>query len=271
MSDPARLAAYVNVWWQSIGDLLDVLGEVPTDQWALPTDLPGWTVHDVLAHVAHVEHVAAGGAHVSPAGIEIGSPEHVRNLLAVYTEQGVVARRGAPPADLIAAIRHDTEQRYRHLTTSEIVAEQTADGPFGAMGWTWEVLLRNRPVDVWMHEQDIRRAIGAPGGMNSAPAQHAADVLTASFPVVLGKRVAPPPGTSAVLAVDGSPEITVEIGADGRARLGDPADPTVRLEFGREAFVLAAGGRRRPGPDGVRVIGDAALGAAIVDQLAVMP
>ena len=61
---------------------------------------------------------------------------------------------------------------------------------FGGIPWDWRTLLRNRPLDVWMHEQDIRRAIGRPGGMDSAAAKHTADYLADSLPLVVAKRVA---------------------------------------------------------------------------------
>ena len=53
----------------------------------------------------------------------------------------------------------------------------------GKIGWNWETLLSNRVVDVWMHEQDIRRAVGRPGGMNTAAAAHTVATFTRSFPM----------------------------------------------------------------------------------------
>ncbi len=114
------------------------------------------------------------------------------------------------------------------------------------MPWTWERLLRNRPLDVWMHEQDVRRAVGLPGGLDSAPARHTADYLTESLDLVVGKRVGPAAGTTVVIEVTGSPAYAVTVGDDGRARpVEPPPDPTVRLRMDREDFIVLAGGRRR--------------------------
>ena len=85
-----------------------------------------------------------------------------------------------------------------------------------------------------MHEQDVRRAVGLPGGMDSAAAQHTADYLSEAFGFVVGKKVAPPAGTTAVLAVEGSPVVAVEVDESGRGqRLAEvPAQPDGAADHG---------------------------------------
>ena len=75
-------------------------------------------------------------------------------------------------------------------------------------------LLRNRPLDVWMHEQDVRRAVGRPGGLDTEPARHTAEYLAESLGFVLAKKVGAEPGTTLVLEMEGSEPFafTVEIG-----------------------------------------------------------
>jgi len=271
MSDRERLATYVATWWQAIEDFTALLEQLPAEQWTLPTDLPGWDVKAVAAHTAHLESVLATGVEEQA---DIGEPPHVTGLMGMYTEIGVVNRRDREPAGIVEEIRTVARERYDAL-----LADPPADGTgmppvvFGGVPWNWETLLRNRPLDVWMHEQDVRRAVGVPGGMETPAAAHTADYLAEAFAYVVGKKVAPPPGATAVLAVEGSPVQAVEVDADGRGRrLADvPPDPTVRLITDRETFVLAAGGRR-PAPAGaVRIEGDAELGQRIVDLLATTP
>jgi uncharacterized protein (TIGR03083 family) len=273
VTDRETLDSYVDAWWQSIADFTALLDELPDSAWSMPTDLPGWTVHDVVAHTAHLEHVAAGGAHDEVGGVEIGAPEHVRSGMSVFTEQGVIGRRDVPPAQLVAAIRRDTARRREQLATAQIDPSAPADGIFGAIGWTWATLLRNRPLDVWMHEQDVRRAVGRPGGMDSVGARHTAAYLSEAFGYVVAKRAAAPAGTTAVLVVDGSPSIAVEVDDSGRGRRlpEEPAEPTVRLAMDRETFIVAAGGRRAADVDAVTISGDEALGARILAQLATTP
>lgn len=270
MDDRERLAGYVEVWWQAVDDFTHLLEGLDDEHWRAATDLPGWDVHAVAAHIAHLESILAGGADET---VDVGEPDHVRGLMGLYTEQGVVARRDRSPDDLITEIRSATTARHTALLADP---PTDPDGPpsptFPGVPWGWGTLLRNRPLDVWMHEQDIRRAVGRPGGMDSPAAQHVADYLVESLPVVVGKRVAPPAGTTVTLAVTGSAPLTVATGDDGRARAVErPERPSVSIAMPRESFVVLAGGRREPDPDTVEITGDADLGRRVLDMLAVTP
>ena len=266
-----RLATYVATWWQAITDFCDLLEQLPEEAWATPTDLPGWDVRAVAAHTAHLESILAGAPEETA---DVGEPPHVTGLMGLYTEIGVVNRRERPGAAIVAEIRSAAAQRHERLLADPPTDPGGRPDPiFGGVPWNWETLLRNRPLDVWMHEQDVRRAVGRPGGMDSAAAQHTTDYLTEGFAYVVGKRIAPPAGTTAVLEVEGSPTIAVEVDDNGRAQrtASAPADPTVRLAMDRETFVVLAGGRRTPEEDAVRVDGDAELGRRILDAMATTP
>lgn len=271
MSDRDLLASYVEAWWQAIGDFTALLEELPEEEWATPTDLAGWDVRACASHIAHLESVLAGRGEEQA---DVGEPAHITSPMGLYTEIGVVNRRDTAPAAIIAEIREAAAKRHQAL--QDDMPTDAAAKPeliFGGVPWDWRTLLRNRPLDVWMHEQDVRRAVGRPGGMDSVAAQHTADYLTESFGYVVGKQVKPAPGTVAVLAVEGSPEVAVEVHPDGRARPvpGTPEDPTVRLEMDRETFIVLAGGRRAVDADAVRVTGSEELAGVIVDRMATTP
>ncbi|TIC83603.1 maleylpyruvate isomerase family mycothiol-dependent enzyme [Nocardioides sp. GY 10113] len=271
MTDAERLAGYVDTWHAAVADFLTLLEQLDDADWALPTDLPGWDVKAVASHTAHLESVLAGRGEEAA---EIGEPAHVTGLMGAYTEIGVVNRRDREPAAIIAEIREVTADRLRTLRVDPPTdASAHPELVFGGVPWNWGTLLRNRPLDVWMHEQDVRRAVGRPGGMDTAAAQHTADYLAEGFGFVVGKRVGPPAGTTAVLDVAGSPAVAVGVGEDGRARplAEEPSEPTVRIAMDREPFILAAGGRRVPDPAQVTITGDADLGAAIVAAMATTP
>jgi uncharacterized protein (TIGR03083 family) len=271
MSDRERLAGYVEIWWQAIDDFTSLLEELRVDDWSRTTDLPGWDVHAIAAHTAHLEGVLAGRPEET---VDVGEPGHAKGLMGLYTEQGVVARRGRTPDELINEIREATTSRHTAL-----LAEPPTDGSakpsnvFGGIGWDWQTLLRNRPLDVWMHEQDVRRAVGRPGGLESPAAIHTVDYLSESLGYVLAKRVAAPSGTSVVLSVEGHAPIAFAVDDDGRGRRLDavPTHPTVAITTDRESFALLAGGRRTPPEGAVRIDGDAALGRQVLDLLAVTP
>ena len=271
MGDQARLAGYVETWWQAVQGFTAVLEQVPAEQWTTPTDLAGWDVKACASHTAHLEAILAGGPEETA---DVGEPPHVTGFMGLYTEIGVVNRRDRAPEEIVAEIREVTTRRHE-LLLADPPTDASAKPPviFGGVPWTWEVLLRNRPLDVWMHEQDVRRAVGLPGGLDTRPAQHTADYLTESFGFVVARKAGAPAGTTAVLAVEGSPTIAFGVNDAGRGEwLPDvPADPTVTLRTDRESFVVLAGGRRTPAEGAVVVEGDAELGARIVAAMATTP
>ncbi len=135
------------------------------------------------------------------------------------------------------------------------------------------MLLRNRPLDVWMHEQDVRRATGRPGGLDTVQAQHTIDYLAESMGYVLAKKAGAPVGTSLSVHVEGCAPVGVEIGDDGRGRALStaPVDPTVALHLDRDSFVRLAGGRCAAEPGAVRVEGDQELGQRVLAAMATTP
>lgn len=270
IDDRAELAGYVEVWWQAVNDFLHLLEELPEREWTTPTDLAGWDVKACASHTAHLEGILAGNPEETA---EVGEPPHVTGLMGLYTEIGVVNRRDASADAIINEIREVTTRRHTAL-----LADPPTDGDakpqpiFGGVPWSWRTLLRNRPLDVWMHEQDVRRAVGRPGNLDSAPAKHTAEYLAESLGYVLGKKVGAPTGTSMVLDMEGSPPLAFKIDENGRGqRVPAPAVPTVTLHMDRESFIRLAGGRCAAEPGRITVDGDLELGERVLASLATTP
>jgi uncharacterized protein (TIGR03083 family) len=271
MTDASRLAELVETWRQAIAEFVALARDIPEEQWDLPTDLEGWSVKDNVAHTAHLESVLAGGSE------ETGPVEqaaHIRGLAGLYTEQGVLARRDRDMATLADEIETAAATRYAALQ-----ADPPTDGASappktpGDAPWNNATLLSNRPLDVWMHEQDIRRAIGRPGGFDSSAAHHAIRVFGRALPMVVGKRVAPPVGTTVRIDVpEAEQSWTVAVGDGGRAARVDPSDPpTVLITLTAEEFVVLAGGRRGVEATAPKIEGDVELGLAVLGNLGVTP
>ena len=271
MSDQEELAGYVEVWWQAVNDFLALLETVPEEQWTTPTDLAGWDVRAVASHTAHLEGILAGAPEETA---DVGEPPHVTGFMGLYTEIGVVNRKNASPDAIINEIRTAVTKRHTQLLDEPPTDGDALPSPiFGGVPWTWRTLLRNRPLDIWMHEQDVRRAVGRPGGLDTVPAKHTAEYLAESLGFVLAKKVGAPAGTSLVLRMDGSEPYAFVINDSGRGeRLPEPpADPTVTLQMDRDSFIRLAGGRCDAQPGAVTVEGDQDLGARIVGSLATTP
>jgi uncharacterized protein (TIGR03083 family) len=271
MTDASRLSALVETWREAIADFVALARDIPAEQRDLPTDLQGWSVQDNVAHTAHLEAVLAGAPEET---VEVPRADHVNGLTGVYTEQGVVARRGRDMAALLDELEQAVARRYAALQ-ADPPTDPDADPPRtpGGVPWSTERLLSNRPLDVWMHEQDIRRAIDRPGGFDTAAARHTVAVFGAALPMVVGKRVAPPAGTTVRVDVpEAGQSWTVSVADDGRAALVDPVDgPSVRITLRAEDFVILAGGRRTVEETAAKVEGDEALGRAVLTRLAVTP
>ena len=268
MNDAQRLAGLIELWRVSIADFVELARDLPRESWDLPTDLPGWSVKDNVAHTAHLEAVLAGGPEETMAGAPATPASAVTST---YTERGVLARRDHDMATLCDEIEQAAAARLAALEADPPTdaAATNLRTPAG-LAWSVGTLLSNRPLDVWMHEQDIRRAVGRPGGFDSPAAAHVVDTLLRALPMVVGKRVAPPVGTTVVLEVSGlGRRAAVTVGQDGRAARSAGDDPTTTITLTPEDFVCAAGGRRPAA--GPQITGDAVLGHRVLAALAVTP
>ena len=267
----ARLGQLVETWHAACTDFVTLVREIPRGQWDLPTDLEGWSVKDNVAHTAHLEAVLAGTPEET---IQVDEAPHLKNPMSYYTEQGVLARRDRDMAELADEIEQAVAIRY-----AELLADPPADGSArppktpGGVAWDYQTLLSGRPFDVWMHDQDVRRAVGRPGGYDGAAAQHVLRVLGRGLPMVVGKRVAAAPGTVVRVSLpEAGLSWTVAVGDDGRAALvDDRAVPTTTVELGVEDFVVLAGGRRRPETVTAVIEGDDDVARRLLRSLAVTP
>ena len=272
-SDQERLSGYVASWRSAVDDVVTLLRSLDDAEWSRPTDLPGWDVKGVACHLAHIESDLAG---VKQRRVEVPQADHLTAPTSVFTEMGLVARAEMSPAEVVDELEECARTRHEALL-ADPPSDGKADPPRtpGRIGWNWETLLNNRVVDVWMHEQDIRRAVGRPGGLNTPGAAHTVGAFTQSFPYIVGKKAAAPAGTTVVLDVTGvSPvHLAVEVDDTGRASVvtTDPTAPTVSLRMGVETFVVLAGGRRPVDAVQVEVTGDDELGRRILEAMAVTP
>ncbi len=271
--EAARLQRYVDTWAVAVDDVLALLRSLDADDWSRPTDCPGWDVRAVVAHLAHLEAATAGWPQPT---VEVPEAERLTSPMSRYTEQGPLARASWSGEAVLDELEAAAAERLAALR-ADPPTDPAGAPPHTPAGipWPWETLLSNRPFDVWIHEQDVRRAVDRPGGYDGPPAAHAVEVLARSLPFVVGKRVAPPAGTTVVLRVTGPQalERAVQVGDDGRAAELDPApaDPTVALTLDTETFVVLAAGRRRLDQVSVDIAGDQALGEQVLASLAITP
>ncbi len=265
------ITGLVGAFVHSVRSLLAVCDEMGDDDWDRDTDLPGWSVGDVVAHICAVECELAGDPLSAPQD-DYGP--HVRDEFGRHMEDGVAARRGMGRAAVVAELRGALDRRVPQLRAMR------ADDPPQRVpaGKPWDTLtfLGSRVVDAWMHEQDVRRAVGRPGNLDGLGAHVVQATVRRSLPYVLAKRAGAPPGTSVRLDVTGALPTTFaarvtdggrgeEVGAD------DLAAPSATVGLGWDGLVVLFGGRRPLGDVPVETTGDEALAVEVLQGMALTP
>ena len=133
-----------------------------------------------------------------------------------------------------------------------------------------------RVFDIWAHEQDMRRALGAPGGLDGVAASHSRERMLMGAGSEIQERMTPPAGTVVVFEVTGPGGAVRSIAFDGeRGRSGmdvpEAATTTLRLDL-PTLTVLACGRSDDPAARSrVVVVGDLNFGDRVLEDLAVTP
>ena len=257
--------------WRSIDGLCSSLSE---PEWKTPTDCPGWTVQDQVAHLGGAESRILG----NPApGHTPGETGHVKSEGGLTNEVLVDWRRSWTGRQVLDEFRELTGQRVtalRSMTGEEFAAEtQTPLGPAPVSEF-----ISIRIMDAWVHEQDMRRALGRPGEMEGPAAAHSLGRIIRAMPFVVARRAQAPDGAIVVFDIAGPAGRVLPVLVEGnRGREAEEAlaEPMVRISLDTETFGCLGCGRWDPEEmlrsGRVLVQGDVALGEAIVRQMNIMP
>jgi uncharacterized protein (TIGR03083 family) len=265
--DDAEKDRIVELLGQEWSDIAGLLAGLDDDEWSRPA-LPGWDVHDVLAHMIGTERTLAGAAH-PPVPDDPG--EHVRNDIGRVNEAWITALRGRPHADLLADFRAVTAERLASLRSMS-AAEFNAPSWTPAGNATYARFMRIRIFDCWMHEQDIRAAIGQPGNDGGEAAAQALDEVVLALGYIVGKRGGAPDGSSVLIRLRRPVERDLAVVVDGRARVVDAiaGEPTATVALSSSLFMRLAGGREdaEAASGGIELAGDQALARQVAANFA---
>ena len=234
-----ELAELMEQAWSSFEE---VCTQLEPAEWELPTDCPGWTVKDQLAHICGVESSLLGRP-------EPGDPvqaEHVRNEMGAVNEREILARRSRSVDELLDELRDATAERGKVLASwTEEEWNEDAQGAFGVSSRTW--IIGTRVVDVFTHEQDIRVATARPGHLNGDVARFVYGRMAGAMGFVVGKRAKGADGQSVVFAI-GPPGDTFAIEMQGArgVRVDASPDPSASIAADVETFLRLTAGRWSP-------------------------
>lgn len=256
--------------WTSIDELCSALTE---EEWKRPTDCPGWSVQDNLSHICGTESMLLGrpAPEHTPA-----NTDHVLNEIGHANEVQVDYRREWPAEKVLEEFREITSQRLEQLRSwGPEDFEKESWTPVGP--GTVRDFLQIRIFDCWVHEQDMRRAVGKPGDMDGSVAEHAFERIASAMPYVVGKKAAVPNGKKVLFDITGPAGGKVGIDVEGgRARRLDaiPGDVHVSLKMDLGTFNALGCGRWSPeaalDQGKVEIGGDEELGRQIVSEMRFM-
>jgi uncharacterized protein (TIGR03083 family) len=265
--DRVQVIGALETVWRSIAALGATLDE---DDWRRPSRLPGWTTKDLVSHIIGTESLLAGRPQPQA---EAGDAPHVRNDIGKLNEAWVEERRQRTGGEVLEEFVSVTDQR---LTTLGRMSQQQFDEeawtPAGLA--TYGRFMQIRVFDCWMHELDLRDALGRPGDLEGPAVEVSMSEIGTGLGYAVGKKAAVPSGSTVAIVVTGPRKRRFDVVVTDRARLSDQPvlNPTTTVTCHVETFAALVGGRVDPTPliDGgaVGVAGDVALGRRVASNLA---
>jgi len=251
--------------------LVDLCSDLSERDWKRPTECPGWTVQDVLAHLLGIELGLLGEPEPEP----VRGREHVRNELGEQNEAWVEHFRDRSGDAVLQEFAAVSGRRVAALhALPDAAMDERHPGPVGET--SYRDLLGIRLMDCWVHEQDVRHALGRPGGFDGEHVAAVFERLLGALPRVVAKRVQPPEGSVVALRLaEPVPRVRAVEVVGGKGRLVEPERAGCTVSMAPWVHERLAAGRwsgQHAWHDGdLTVDGDLELGRALVDNLAILP
>ncbi|WP_068403260.1 maleylpyruvate isomerase family mycothiol-dependent enzyme [Kribbia dieselivorans] len=281
---PDDVDGILAAWAHSVQAIIDLGGSCRTEEFALETACPGWSVKDQISHVTDIEDQLAGGA--APPPVAGADRAHVRSAMGERTEAGVELRRDRPgqavvdELELVLAKRH--AQLRDGLDSGSLTPETVVTMPIGPMPLV--AGLRTRCFDVWTHEQDIRLALGQPGNLDSPAAAVTMAQFERSLPRVVAKSAAIEPGHAVIIDLTGPlvgrMGVRVVETEDGKRR-GEPLftgekhegedDQRTVISLSTAGLGRLIAGRAEPAQVNITVSGDESVARRVIEHLNIAP
>src|SRR3954471_13834818 len=186
-------------------ELMTLLRGLAPGDWARPTACAAWSVKDIVAHLLDtgLRRLSLGRDRFTPAAPDITSyAELVAYLNRLNAEWVTAARRLSPEVlmDFIDNMAPQVQEFFAAL-------DPHAAAQFG-VAWAGE---ESSPVwfdigreytERWLHQQQIREAVGAPGLVTRQWLHPALDIFMRALPHTY-RAVSAEPGQSIHVAIEG--------------------------------------------------------------------
>jgi uncharacterized protein (TIGR03083 family) len=265
------LDSYITALDQTWSSIMLVCSDLTPEQWDTPTALPGWSVKDNVSHIIAEESLMLGDP--APDHKLTKDMPHLRTQFNREAEVPIDYRRSIAGTIVLAELQTIATRRLEALRR---FAEPMLDNEIRFAGRSMP--LRNalglRTFDSWIHGQDIRRALGRPGDLDTLAAHLTLQRLVASLSQ-LAEDVPAAAGRSLVLNISGPTQAvaTLRLGADPALAEGVVGDVDATIACGFQTFVELSTGRasyadRTPN---VMLSGDQDLAAQLLRHFSVTP
>jgi uncharacterized protein (TIGR03083 family) len=259
-------------------ELMTLLHGLQPEQWARPTACAGWSVQDIVAHLLDtcLRRLSFGrDRKTASPGRTIAGYSDLVGYLNELNAEWVAAMRRLSPRLLTDLTDWAGPALHRYLAS----LDPHATASFG-VAWAGEDQSPNwfdigrEYTERWLHQQQIREAVGAPGLTARRWLYPALDIFVRALPF-------------SYRAVRADPQKTVELRIGGEAGgswtlapatngwqlyVGSPTEPTalVSLDQGTAWKLFSKGLSSDRARREISITGDAALGEPILKTLAVM-
>ncbi len=291
-SAPEELPDLVEGYRQAMRSFIDLGRSCPESKVEDSTPCPGWSVKDHFAHIASLEAYFDGADYP-----EVDLPEHghLRGTFTTWLEHGVQVRRDRSMEEVIEELETLMFNRIATLGNPDLTVESTVRAPMDREMQLGD-LLERRLCDIWVHEQDIREALGRIGNLDSPAASTFVGRIVDAFPRILAKRLELPAGQTVILESTGP--VTARVGvrmahnSDGEVvghtlfsgsqetAAEDAADQvehpdedvaSTSISMSTDALTRRAAGRRSTADTSYKVVGDEETARLVLDALVITP
>ena len=241
-----------------LGDVLTALSDA---DWVTPSLAEGWTVRDVVVHLAQTEEMAlarltgapdpaASTSPAAPTSPAVSTDRANRTVEQIMAD--LVATDGSSPAEAL--------HRWQQARTGALAALRAAD-PDRRIEWAAAplrpaALATTRLAEQWTHGLDITGALGV-GFPDTGRLRHVAWLAHRMLPYAYGAAgeltaAAPAPEVRAELTAPDGGEIWRFGPSDAGSAIIGPAGAFCRVAARR--LPAAGSGLRTTGPDGARAL-----------------
>ncbi|HEY3410734.1 MAG TPA: maleylpyruvate isomerase family mycothiol-dependent enzyme [Propionicimonas sp.] len=192
--------------WNWIGPPIDVRPFLPVDRhgllellagldgadWTEPTACPGWSVHDVVAHIAHDHIRRLSGTRDGYASAGFRPGEELAAFIDRVNQDFVETARAWSPAilvDLIAHLGPQLDDVWAGLDLDGPAAIDVAWAEPGTVAPAWLDVAREFS-EFWIHQQQVRDAVGDSAVAGDEVTGAVVDTLIRGLPLTLAPQPA---------------------------------------------------------------------------------